>query len=122
MFKSVYSHQIPYQGVFLGMSLLSIYEEIVRLVPNFWKPIKNNALRKKNDEVTRVTEGGNTVPMNQAELQNVKLGCTDLVTQSAFSDVSLALAQMQKKIMDMNGKIADIVNAQEELTMEKYTK
>ena len=104
------------------MSLLSIYEEIVRLVPNFWKPIKNNALRKKNDEVTRVTEEGNNVPMNHAELQNVKLGCTDLVTQSAFSDVSLALAQMQKKIMDMNGKIADIVNAQEELKMEKYTK
>ena len=50
------------------------------------------------------------------------VGCTDLVTQPAFIDVSLALAQMRKKIMDMNGKIADIVNAQEELKMEKYTK
>ena len=64
MFNSVYSQHIPYQGVFLGMSLLSIYEEIVRLVPDFCKRSKNNALRKKNDEVTRVTESGIKAPKN----------------------------------------------------------
>ena len=114
----------PYhQGVFLGMSLLSIYKEIVRIVTNFCKRIKNDALRQKNAQVTRVKEKGKHISMRNDGVQNVWQSCTDLVIQQAITDnVSLALVEMRKEILDMNGKIAEFANALEELKMEKYTK